>query len=153
MATDTKRNAFQSVLMKWMNLEPIKHSEVSQKEKNNYRALTWNLERRYWWNDLQGSKGDTATEHTLADTVGKWDKLREQHRNITLPYIRLDSQCEFAAWHRELKSGALWQPRAVGGRFKREGTYAYLWLIHVDIWQKAMQYYKAIIPQLKINLH
>ena len=24
----------------------------------------------------------------------------------------------------------------VGMRFKREGTYVYLWLIHVDVWQK-----------------
>ena len=24
----------------------------------------------------------------------------------------------------------------VGGRFKREGTHVYLWLIHVDLWQK-----------------
>ena len=24
----------------------------------------------------------------------------------------------------------------VGGRFKRQGTYVYLWLIHVDVWQK-----------------
>ena len=34
-----KRNAFESVLMKWMNLEPIIQSEVSQKEKNKYRIL------------------------------------------------------------------------------------------------------------------
>ena len=27
----------------------------------------------------------------------------------------------------------------------------YLWLIHVDVWQKLTQYYKAIILQLKIN--
>ena len=39
----------------------------------------------------------------------------------------------------------------VGGRFKREGTYVYLWLIHVAIWQKLTQYCKAIILQLKIN--
>ena len=39
--------------------------------------------------------------------------------------------------------------REVGGRFKREGTYAYLWLIHVDVWQKPAQYCKAIILQLK----
>ena len=39
----------------------------------------------------------------------------------------------------------------VGGRFKREGTYAYLWLIHMDVWQKPTQYGKAIILQLKIN--
>ena len=35
-----KRNAFESVLMRWMNLEPIIQSEVSQKEKNKYHILT-----------------------------------------------------------------------------------------------------------------
>ena len=34
-----KRNAFESVLMKWMNLEPIIQSEVSQKEKDKYHIL------------------------------------------------------------------------------------------------------------------
>ena len=32
-----KRNTYNSVLMEWMNLEPIIHSEVSQKEKDKYR--------------------------------------------------------------------------------------------------------------------
>ena len=31
-----KRNAFESVLMRWMKLEPIIQSEVSQKEKDRY---------------------------------------------------------------------------------------------------------------------
>ena len=31
-----KRNGFESVLMRWMNLEPIMHSE----EKNKYHVLT-----------------------------------------------------------------------------------------------------------------
>ena len=31
-----KRNAFESVLMRWMNLEPIIQSEVSQKEKDKH---------------------------------------------------------------------------------------------------------------------
>ena len=35
-----KRNAFQSVLMMWMNLEPITQNEVSQKEKEKYCILT-----------------------------------------------------------------------------------------------------------------
>ena len=39
----------------------------------------------------------------------------------------------------------------VGGRFKREGTYEYLWLIHADVWQKPTESCKAITPQLKIN--
>ena len=35
-----ERNTFESVLMRWMNLEPITQSEVSQKEKDKYRILT-----------------------------------------------------------------------------------------------------------------
>ena len=35
-----KRNAFESVLMRWMNLEPIIQSEVSQKKKNKYSIST-----------------------------------------------------------------------------------------------------------------
>ena len=35
-----KMNGFESVLMKWMNLEPIIQSEISQKEKNKYSILT-----------------------------------------------------------------------------------------------------------------
>ena len=35
-----KRNAFESVLVRWMNLEPIIQNEVSQKEKDKYRILT-----------------------------------------------------------------------------------------------------------------
>ena len=35
-----KRNTFESVLMRWMNLEPITQSEVSQKEKDKYCILT-----------------------------------------------------------------------------------------------------------------
>ena len=34
-------------------------------------------------------------------------------------------------------------------RLKKKGTYIHLWPIHVDIWQKPTQYYKAIILQLK----
>ena len=35
-----KKNKFESVLVSWMNLEPVIHSEVSQKEKNKYSVLT-----------------------------------------------------------------------------------------------------------------
>ena len=34
-----KRNAFESVLMRWMNLEPIIQSEVTEKEKDKYCIL------------------------------------------------------------------------------------------------------------------
>ena len=37
------------------------------------------------------------------------------------------------------------------GMFRREGTYVYLWIIHVVVWQKPTQHYKAIILQSKIQ--
>ena len=41
-----KKNTFESVLMRWMKLEPIIQSEVSQKDKDQYtNAYIWNLER------------------------------------------------------------------------------------------------------------
>ena len=42
--------------------------------------------------------------------------------------------------------------RKMGRRFKKEGIYVYLWLIHVDVWHKPTQFCKAIILQLKNNL-
>ena len=43
-----KKNTFESVLMKWMNLEPIIQSEVSQKDKDKYsNAYIGNLEKWY----------------------------------------------------------------------------------------------------------
>ena len=38
--SDIKKNTFESVLMRWMKLEPIIQSEVSHKEKHQYRILT-----------------------------------------------------------------------------------------------------------------
>ena len=34
-----KKNTFESILMRWMKLEPIIQSEVSQKEKHQYSIL------------------------------------------------------------------------------------------------------------------
>ena len=45
-----KRNAYESVLMRWMILEPITQSKVSQKRETqtlNINAYIWNLEKRY----------------------------------------------------------------------------------------------------------
>ena len=35
-----KKNAFESILMRWTKLEPIIQSEVSQKQKDQYSTLT-----------------------------------------------------------------------------------------------------------------
>ena len=36
----SEKNTFESVLMRWMKLEPIIQSEASQKEKHQYSILT-----------------------------------------------------------------------------------------------------------------
>ena len=35
-----KKNSFESILMRWMKLEPIIQSEISQKDKEHYSILT-----------------------------------------------------------------------------------------------------------------
>ena len=65
-----KRNAFESVLMRWMKLEPIMQSEVSQKQKDKPCILTHIygiLEKWYWRIYLQGNNGETDIENRLKD--------------------------------------------------------------------------------------
>ena len=38
--TAFKKNSYQSILMRWMKLEPIIQSELSQKDKDHYSILT-----------------------------------------------------------------------------------------------------------------
>ena len=51
---------------------------------------------------------------------------------------KIDSQRKFDVWLRKLKQGLCinldgWMGKEMGGRFKREWIYVYLWLIHVEI--------------------
>ena len=51
---------------------------------------------------------------------------------------KIDRQWEFALWLRKLKQGLCinlegWAGEETGGRFKREGVYVYLWLIHAEV--------------------
>jgi len=46
LLSDKKRNAFESVLMRRMKLEPIIQSEVSQKEKHKHYSLMHNTKSR-----------------------------------------------------------------------------------------------------------
>ena len=51
---------------------------------------------------------------------------------------KIHGQGEFAIWLRKLKQELcinleVGMGREMGGSFKREGTYVYLWLIHVEV--------------------
>ena len=39
-----KRNVFESILMRWVNLEPITQNEVREKQTSYINAYIWNLE-------------------------------------------------------------------------------------------------------------
>ena len=52
-----------------------------------------------------------------------------------------------------LRAGVLGRPRGMGWRGRQErgsrwGTHVNPWLIHVNVWQKPLQYYKVISLQL-----
>ena len=90
-----KRNTFESVLMRWMNLEPIIQTEVSQKEKNKYRILMhtyiWNLGKWYWRIYLQGSNGEREIENRFMDIVRGEERVRCTERvtwKLTFPYVK-----------------------------------------------------------------
>ena len=51
---------------------------------------------------------------------------------------KIDSQREVAVWLRKLKQGVCinlegWDGTGDARRFKREGIYVYLWLIHAEV--------------------
>ena len=43
--------------------------------------------------------------------------------------------------------------REIRGRFRREGIYICIWLIHVEVWQKTTKFCKAIILKLKKHIN
>ena len=67
-----KNNALESVLMRWMSLEPIIQTEVRQREKQilYLNIHIWNLEKWYRSTYLQGNTRDADIENRLVDTVG-----------------------------------------------------------------------------------
>ena len=69
-----KKNAFESVLMKWMKLESIIQSEVSQKDKDQYSILTYIYGIYKDVNDNPICK--TGKEMYRTDCWTLWEKAR-----------------------------------------------------------------------------
>ena len=78
-----KKNASESVLMRWMKLEPIIQSEVSQKEKHQYSILThiYGIYKDGNDNPVGQQKRHRCIEQSFG-LCGKgrgWDDLGEWH--------------------------------------------------------------------------
>ena len=88
---DIKRNVFESVLMRWMNLEPIILSEVSQKKKDKYRILMYIYieSKNVVPKDIfAGSSGETDNRE---QTYGLGERVRCMERvtwKLTFPYVK-----------------------------------------------------------------
>ena len=68
-----KKNTFESVLMRWMKLEPIIQHEVSQKDKDQYSMLMhiYGILKDGNDNPICKTISDTEVENRLLDSVGE----------------------------------------------------------------------------------
>ena len=142
-----KKNAFESVLMRWMKLEPIIQSEVSQKEKHQYsilmhinpvcetaketqmyRTVIWTL----WERARVGMIWENGTETCILSYV-KWiTSPGSMHDTGSLGLVHWDDP---EGWDGE------------GGRRRvQDGDHKYT---HGWFMSKPIQYYKVI--SLEIN--
>ena len=70
-----------------------------------------------------------------------WSGVPLPSLNMYITICKIEDQCKFDVWSRAFKAGALGQPRGMvgsdmGGAVHDGQTHVYLWLIHVDVWQK-----------------
>ena len=81
-------------------------------------------------------------ENRLMDTwkreEGKGEMYGECNIETCITICKIDSQWAFTVCLRKLKQGLCinlegWGGKEMGGSFQREGTYVYLWLIHVEV--------------------
>ena len=124
----------------WINKEVVVHihSGILLNHKKEHICLSSNKvdEPRAYYTEWNKSEREKQTSHINAYTENRLVDMERVEREggtnwesgtgtYTLPYVKSDSQREFAVWRRELKSGAQWQFLGVGcvggGREVQEG--------------------------------
>ena len=109
------------------------HTVKTQTQRTDLRTQCQGLEGE------DGTNGENSMEtYTVAQTASKIDS----HGNLLY-----DSGSSTQGSVTTQRGGMVWE---VGGRLKREGTYVYLGLIHVYVWQKSTQY--CNYPSIKNKL-
>ena len=148
--------------MRWMKLEPIIQSEVSQKDKDQYSIVMHIYGILKDGNDNPICKTEKETQMYRTDFWTLWEKARVGcSERIALKQVYYQgwkrSPAQVGCMRQVLRAGALGRPRGIGWGGRREGGSGWLthvnpWLIHVNVWQKPLQYCKVISLQLiKIN--
>ena len=70
-----KKNSFEFILMRWMKLELIIQSEVSQEDKDHYSILTHNMEFRKMVTITLYAK-QKKIHRCIEQSFGLWEKAR-----------------------------------------------------------------------------
>ena len=138
-----KRNAFESVLMKQMKLEPIIQSEVSQKEKDKFHILIYiyGIQKNGTEEFIYRAAMEKQTQRIDMDMGRGEERVRCMERvtcKLTLPYVKQIANGNLLYGSGNSKRGSISTQRGgmggeMGGRFKRERIHGYLWLIHAEV--------------------
>ena len=104
---------------------------------------------------MQNRKRDIEVQNRLLDSGRRrgWHVLRGQHQNMYIIKGEADRPAQVGGMRQVLRAGALGRPRGMGWGGKWEGSSGWgahvnPWLIHVNLWQKPLQYCKVISLQL-----
>ena len=121
-----KKNSLESVLMRWMKLEPIIQSEVSQKDKHQYSILTHVYGILKDGNDNPICKTEKETQMYRTDFWTLWEKARVGcSERIALKQVYYQewnrSPAQVGCMRQVLRAGAVGRPRGMGWRGRREG--------------------------------
>ena len=94
-----KRNTFESVILRWINLEPIKKREVSHKLKDKYHILRHRYEIQKDGTDepICSAPVETKTWRTDRWTQPEWEEGEggrhgESNMEIYITICKIDSQ-------------------------------------------------------------
>ena len=105
-----KRNTFELALMRWVNLEPIIQSEVSQKEKDKHHIQCICMESRkmvprnlFAGQQWRNRHKEQTCGHGGRGGVG--EMYGKSNMEIYIIICKIDSQWEFAIGLSELKQG------------------------------------------------
>ena len=133
-----------------MKLEPIIQSEVSQKDKDHYSILTNIYGIKKDGNDNPTCKTEKETQMYRTEFCTLWEKVRvgcfERTASKHIYHLGWNrSPAQVGCMRQMLGPGALGRPRGIGWRRRwrggsRWGIHVDQWLIHVNVWQKALQY-------------
>ena len=132
-----KMNAFESVLMRWKNLEPIIQTEVSPKEKDKYHILMhiYGIQKNGSGEFIYRAAMEKKNiENRLMDIGRGEKKVRCMERvtwKLTLSYVKQIANGNLLYGSGNSNRGSIStyrgeMGREMGGRLKREELYVYM---------------------------